>query len=303
MLTKLVKKQEGNALVLVGLAFLGLLTITGLVLDGGTLYMTKSHLQKAANAAVLSGAQELTGIDEGEVKKIVEQVLLDHEEVGSLKSIAITLDKRVNLELTKDVPLNFSKLFGRETARVDVVAAAELGVMGRASGAAPLGIDEAIPLEFNKQYKLKVDQTEVDTGNFGVLALGGTGASTYEENLRNGYNSEIGTGDILGTQTGNIAGKTRTVINELVQRCPYSPGDAILRNCSRVLLVPVYKPHYISTNQLKEVKITGFAYFFVTEPMNHNDTYITGMFIKRTGTGFIEPESNYRGAYSIRLTK
>lgn len=302
LLKQLFQKEQGNALVFVSLALLGLLSITGLVLDGGTLYMTKSHLQKTANAAVLSGAQELTGT-EGEVGTIVDRVLLEHEEEISLKNIVISLDHRVEVELEKEVPLAFSSIFGRETSNVNAVAAAEIGVMGRAYGAAPLGIDEAINLEYNVEYKLKVDETEVDTGNFGVLALGGPGAATYEDNLRDGYSAEIKINDVIETQTGNIAGKTRSVINELTQQCPYNLGEAISRNCSRVLLIPVYKPHYISTNQLKEIKITGFAYFFITEPMSSNDTSITGIFIKKTGTGFIEPGSSDRGAYSIRLTK
>lgn len=302
MFKNLLQKEQGNAIVLVSLALLGLLSMTGLVLDGGTLYMTKSHLQKTANAAVLSGAQELTG-SEAEVENIVDLVLTEHEENASLKNIVISLGNRVEVELEKEVPLAFSRLFGRETSNVNAVAAAEIGVMGRAHGAAPLGIDDSVDLEYNIEYKLKVDQTEVDTGNFGVLALGGPGANTYEDNLRDGYSAEIKLDDVIETQTGNIAGKTRTVINELVQQCPYSLGEAINRDCSRILLVSVYKPHYISTNQLKEIKITGFAYFFITEPMSSNDTYITGMFIKRTGTGFIEPVSSDSGAYSIRLTK
>ncbi len=303
MLLKLFRKEQGNALVLVSFAMLGLLSITGLVLDGGTLYMTKSHLQKTANAAALSGAQELTGTDEVVVEKIIERVLMEHGESESLKSISMTLEDRVEVELSKEIKPVFLKLFGYDTATVEAQATAEIGTMGRAYGAAPLGIDESIELELYKEYKLKVDQHEVDTGNFGVLALGGTGASTYEENLRNGYKDQIGRGDILDTQTGNISGKTRSVINELVQNCPYSPGDAIERNCSRILLVPVYKPYYTSTNQLKQVEITGFEYFFVTEPVHSNDTTITGIFIKMTGTGIIDPGSSSLGAYSIRLTR
>ena len=57
---KLFKKENGNALVLVSLAMMALLAMGGLAIDGGMLFMTKAQLQKAANAAVLSGAQELT---------------------------------------------------------------------------------------------------------------------------------------------------------------------------------------------------------------------------------------------------
>lgn len=302
MLKRLLKKEDGSALILVTFAMLGLLSITGLVIDGGTLYMTKSHLQKTANAAVLSGAQELPNT-EANVKSVVEKVISEHAEEDSLKTLTVNIESRVQVELEKEVPLTFSKLFGRDTANVNVEATAEIGSMGRAYGAAPIGIDDSVTLDYNVEYTLKVDETGVDTGNFGVLALGGPGASTYEDNLRDGYSAEISVGNVLETQTGNIAGKTRTVINEKVQQCPYNIGEAIKRNCSRVILIPVYQPYFTTTNQLKEVKVTGFAYFFVTEPMGSNDTSIRGMFIKRTGTGFIDPASSFRGAYSIRLTK
>lgn len=302
MLKKLIKRQHGNALLLVSFALLGLLSVAGLVVDGGILYMTKSHLQKTANAVVLSGAQELTGT-EAEVKKVVMEVLAGHNEEESLKMVTVALGSRIDVQLEKEVNLTFSRLFGRDVATVSTEAAAEIGAMGRAFGASPIGIDDSITLDYYVTYTLKVDQTGVESGVFGVLALGGPGANTYEDNLRNGYQAEIKIDDVLETQTGNISGKTRTVINEKVQKCPYSVGDAIERNCARIILIPVYKPHNKNTNQLKEVKITGFAYFFVTEPMNNNDTSITGMFIKRTGKGFIEPTTSPKGAYSIRLTK
>ena len=55
----LLAKQNGDILVLVAAAFIGLLGIAGLAIDGGTIYMTKAELQKVANASALSGGQEL----------------------------------------------------------------------------------------------------------------------------------------------------------------------------------------------------------------------------------------------------
>lgn len=301
-LRALFKKEQGNALVLASLAMMGLLAMAGLVIDGGMVYMTKSHLQKVANAAVLSGAQELTNSEE-KVKTIVDEVLASHVEQTSLQQLSITFQDQVSIDLQKPVNLTFSALLGKDVVYVNAHATAQLRVMGRATGAAPLGIDDSIALEHYKVYKLKVDQTEVDTGNFGVLALGGAGADTYEDNLRYGYQEEVKVGDILETQTGNIAGKTRTVVQEKVDGCYENPRDVHDRNCSRVILVPVYKPYYTATNQLQEVQITGFAYFYITESMSMHDTSITGMFIKRPGTGYEEPNASNKGAYSIRLTE
>lgn len=300
---KRIKREEsGNAILFVGLALMTMIAFLGLVIDGGKLYMTKQHLQKTANAAVLSGAQELTNT-EAAVSEVVSEVIAAHQEETSVEALDITMEKRVSIDLKNNVSLSFSKLFGMESAPVEAHAAAELRTMGRAMGAAPLGIDERNNLEYYQEYKLKVDQTEVEYGNFGVLALGGTGAQTYEYNLRYGYDSELKVGDILETQTGNISGKTRSVIDERLTSCPYQPYDTTHRDCSRIILIPVYKPYFTTTNQLKEVEIRGFAYFYITEPMSNNDTSITGMFIKRAGTGFEYPDAANKGAYSIRLTE
>lgn len=297
------KNQDGSTLPLVALMLVGLLAMTGLVIDMGTLYVTKSHLQKTANAAVLSGAQELTSSDTA-VTQVVQHILDDHNERPSLQSLSIELEHKVAIDLEKDVYLKFAQLLGIDRLPVKVHAAAQLGVMGQAEGAAPLGIDEAIPLEFGRTYKLKVDQTEVEQGNFGILALGGPGANTYEDNLRFGYKEELKIGDVIETQTGNIAGKTRSSIRERIENCPYEVGDIHHRDCSRILLVPVYRPfQHESGKQLKKVEITGFAYFYITEPMSPQDTAITGQFIKRSGRGFVDSGASANGAYTIRLTE
>lgn len=299
-LKELKNNQSGSAIVLVSLALIALLAITGLVIDGGKLFVTKSSMQKAANAAVLSGAQELTSTDD-EVTKIVHDILQSHSEDGSLQNLNIQLEDRVSVDLKRDVSLAFSKIFGFDTAPVEVHAAAELRTMGKAVGVAPLGIDDSVPLDFVTEYKLKVDQSGVDHGFFGILALGGTGAATYEENLRNGYQSPLEIGDELETQTGNIAGKTRSVIQEKLDACPI--GDEDERDCERIILIPTYSPMSDDGKQLKEVRVTGFAYFLITAPMDQNDTSITGRFIQRTGTGYEGETALNNGAYSIRLTE
>ncbi|WP_043933101.1 TadE/TadG family type IV pilus assembly protein [Bacillus sp. EB01] len=296
------RDEKGSAIVLVALSMVALLCITGLAIDGSMLYMTKSKLQKVANAAALSGAQELTNTEE-KVTKVVNNILTSHKEPDSLEGLAILEKKKVQVNLSKRMPLSFAGLLGFQAVDVKAAAAASIAPMGRAVGAAPLGIDERVPLEYYKEYKLKTDETGVSSGNFGILALGGPGARTYEENLQYGYRDEIKVGAILNTETGNIAGKTISVVNELVKGCTYLPEDVSERNCSRIILIPVYKEYDKTSNQLKAVQVTGFAYFYITQPMSSNDTSITGMFIKRAGTGFSEVGSLDKGAYIIRLTE
>ncbi|MFZ3589155.1 pilus assembly protein TadG-related protein [Bacillus sp. DJP31] len=296
------KRENGNALILVSLAMVGLLGMTGLVIDGGSLFMTKSHLQKAANAAALSGAQELF-LGEGAVENIVNEVLQFHKEEKQLEKIEIDEENIVKLQLKKEVPLAFSTLFGQDTAPVEAQAAAEVGVMGSAMGAVPLGIDERFELEFYEEYELKTDTTGVDAGWFGILALGGPGAATYYDNFKNGYQYEISVGDVIDTQTGNVAGTTRSAVKERIDACPYAIQTGIEKKCSRIILVPVYQPYNVQSNQVKQVKIKGFAYFYLTEPVSGKDTSVHGMFIKLTGSGTIDESATNRGAFSIRLTE
>ncbi len=299
---RMLTNERGNVVLLMALSLMLLLAMAGIVIDGGSLYVARAQLQKAANAAALSGAQELTGAS-NDVERIARETLHFHHEETSLDLLDIQMEDQVSVGLTRTVPLGFSGILGVDDVPVSVAATAELGVIGEAMGAAPLGIDESIPLVYNQEYRLKVDSSGVDTGNFGVLALGGPGAATYEDNLRFGYGDSIGIGDILETQTGNIAGKTRRSVKERITNCPYPPGEMFHRDCPRILLVPVYRPYNQTSNQLKEVEVTGFSYFYITEPMSSHDTSITGKFIKRAGTGFIKAEAVDRGALAIRLTE
>jgi hypothetical protein len=288
--------------VMVGLAFLVLLAAMALVVDGGTVYVERSHLQKTANAAVLSGAQELTHQQEA-VTNVIQTILQRHEETASLQSSAINMGQNVSVQLSKTVSLGFSKLLGMDTVTVAANAAALITPIGSATGAAPLGIDDSIVLQFGQQYKLKVDQTGVVAGNFGILALGGPGANTYEDNLMHGYSNEVQVGDIIDTQTGNIAGDTRQAVQYRVDSSPYVSGDTSHPDDPRIILVPVYKPYDFTSNQMKQIEVTGFAYFYITDPMSSQDTSITGMFIKKTGAGAAKPGASDRGAYTIRLTE
>ncbi|MFZ3577018.1 pilus assembly protein TadG-related protein [Virgibacillus sp. DJP39] len=299
IIRELLRKQDGNVLILVSLAFAGLLAITGLVMDGSRLYMTKADLQKVANAAALSGAQELTSNDEAIVRSIVDEVLVKHNEIAALDTVNVLLNDRVKVNLQRDVPLAFSKLFGIETVNIKADATASLGVMGRATGAVPLGVDESFVLEFGEEYPLKVGSGDSEYGNFGILALAGPGAKTYEETFRDGYSEELQVGDIVNTESGNVSGKTRDVVQTRVNSC----NDMYARDCDRVILALIYKPYANELNKVKQVQITGFAYFYIKEPMSATDTSITGIFMKRTGKGFADPNAVNRGAYSIKLTE
>ncbi|GGD00157.1 hypothetical protein GCM10007216_33620 [Thalassobacillus devorans] len=297
---RMIKKENGNAIVLVALAMGGMIALTGLVIDGGHLFMNKSHLQKTANAAALSGAQELLN-DNAAVRAVVDEVLAAHDERESLLE-PFSPEKQVHVKLKRDVPLFFSSLFGVEHLPVAAEAKAGINPMGETKGAVPLGINESVELIYGNTYQLKVDAGDSEAGNFGVLALEGPGAKSYEESLTHGFDENLKVGTVINTQTGNIAGATRRGIDFRINECPNPEGNMQVRDCERIMKVIVYKPEEQATNQLKSVRITGFAYFYVTERMGQNDDSIQGVFIRRAGDGTAGGEGTPdRGAYAIRL--
>jgi hypothetical protein len=236
---------------------------------------------------------------------VVNKILQANGDKDSLKQIVIKPNNqnRLRVVLEKDVPTSFMKLFNINDVKVTVASAADILPMSRGRGAVPLGIDDSVQLEYLKEYSLKVASGDSTTGNFGILALSGTGASLYEQDLLYGYKSELKVGDIIATQTGNVDGKTRSSINSRISSCPYAVDDYTHRDCPRIVLVSVYKPYNVQSNQVKQVKITGFAYFYIKSPMGSNDTSIDGYFIQKAGSGYGDATISDKGAYAIRLTE
>lgn len=309
--------QDGNVTVLFAFILTGLLAMTSVVIEGGMLYATKMHLQKTANATVLSGAQELLNT-ESAVRSVAGQILSYHGETASLVNLSVAMRDRTTVVLQKDVQLHLAKALGMDQVPVRVKATAMIDAMGAAVGAVPVGIPESLVLTFGQETRLKVDQTQVSNGYFGILALGDTaagGASTYETNLEYGYKGMLSVGDLVDTKTGNVAGDTQKAVQARLNRDPYPAGDISHSDDPRILLVPVYIAcpqnansidecrNYQLSGQMKRIAITGFAYFYLTQPFDSSTKEVVGTFIERTGNGFSKPGADNRGAYAIKLTE
>jgi Flp pilus assembly protein TadG len=310
-------RQDGNVAVLAAFVLAALMGITAVVVDGGKVYAVKMHLQKTANATVLSGAQELTATEQN-VRDVANHVLQAHREAAILVNLSVDMKDRTTAVMKKDVDMGLAKVLGFAKVQVNVKATAKIESMGAAVGAAPIGIDESTVLVYGQSYRLKVDNDLATNGNFGIIALGDVaagGASTYETNLEFGFKGLLSVGDLVDTKTGNVAGDTQKAVQARLNRSPYTEGDTSHRDDSRILLVPVYKAcpqnansiddctNYQESGQLKRIVITGFAYFYLTAPMDYDNKEIIGEFIERTGTGFSKPGAVNRGAYRIKLTE
>lgn len=298
----LLKSEQGNIMVLFAFSMVLIIGMVGLVVDMGMVFKEKSDLKKVATTAALSGAQELSNGDSARVQNVVNTVISSYQEQTSLQNVQIDLGDKVKVSLRKPVPLAFAKIFGLKSITVQESAASKLFPIGTLYGAIPLGVDESTQITYGQTVSLKVGAGDSTTGNFGILALAGNGARTYEETLKYGFNENLSVGDIVPTQTGNIAGSTQDGVNYRLNQCPNPGGDTTVRECARILPIVVYKPYGTGT-KLDKIIVTGFAFFYLQEPMSSNDTAILGTFIKRVDTGTYKGGSVDRGAYMSRLVE
>src|SRR5690606_15931985 len=129
-------------------------------------------------------------------------------------------------------------LFGFKQLQVSAEAAAMIGPVVGCTGVIPVGVpwDD---FEFGQVYELKIDahSGRKYQGNFGALALGGTGANTYRNNLKYGYQGMLRVGDQVYTEPGNMAGPTRQGIEYRLKQAPSIPGQPWYENTARIAIV------------------------------------------------------------------
>jgi Flp pilus assembly protein TadG len=304
-LSRLAADERGGAFVLVSLMMLGLLGFAALVTDFGLYTLNKQRLINAVDAAALAGAAELSPAgsgDEALAKSCAEQYALQNgaDPAGLTVSISTSPSglKVVEVTAEKEVDFILARLLGYTSGKVQAAASAAVAGVTSCRGVAPLLVPKQ-NFQFGKRYTLKYGDPAFP-GNFGALALGGTGASTYRQNLIYGYSGEIAVGDMVTTEPGNMSGPTEG-IDERLARCKNNcTVDHFEPGCPKILIIPVYNPSG-TLHGRSQVKVEGFAAFLVDRADSEKDE-IHGYFICTTVEGeadFSRPPDT--GLYAVRL--
>ncbi|MCL7746730.1 pilus assembly protein TadG-related protein [Halalkalibacter alkaliphilus] len=297
---RFLKQEEGAVIVLVALCMTMFIGFMALVIDMGSLYLEKSRLQKMADAAVLAAAQELPGNREKSMKTAHQTILLNGGEPTHFQTVINQSNSLIEVIGSKKGTLFFAKALGIKEPLIQAKAVVQLQPLSSGKGAIPLGVQPSMNLSFGAVQTLKVSDSA--SGNFGAIALTGTGARNYETDLRNGYEFELKVGAVLGTQTGNLAGPTRDAVTPRIAACPnatyldYPPG------CQRVVLIPIFEPVQADQNQIKQVRVLGFASFFIESVASTNQgAEVTGRFIQVAHSGeSSQGQTNY-GTFGFKL--
>ena len=124
--------DEGQVLVMVALMMVGVVSVVGLVSDGGLVFAQRRDLQNVADAAAAAGAMQ---IDEAVYRSTGEVVLdeqlardaaalyLDTE--GGLAYLVNVLPDRVEVAVSRQATTGFLRVIGIDGVEVSASASAE----------------------------------------------------------------------------------------------------------------------------------------------------------------------------------
>ncbi len=298
------RSNRGSSTVLFALALAAIIASGALVIDIGNVSWEKARLSATMDSAALAGAQELI-TDPTNTETVVLNYIANNGITMDTSDVDIdTSSKTVRVHGSITVHNLLAGVFGIDSEDVYAEAEAKVENIRTITGARPLAVVQQT-FEYGRMYTLKEGGGDGTCGNYAAISLGGNGAAIYRDNLLYGYSGSISVGDIIVTETGNIAGTTQTSINQLISSCSHTPQCTYLsynRNCSRIIFIPVVNT--LNVNGKKCVKVLGFATFFLEGVTLHSgQADVIGRFITYSMQGQTSSLINDYGTYGIRLIK
>ncbi len=294
---RLLKNEQGFALVLVSIGMASLLGIMALVSDFGRLALARQKLVNAVDSGAIAGALELSSSQNPDLasQKATELAVVNG---APFEGVSVSIDgNKLTVEAVRNVEMIFSRLFGIQNRDVSAKATAAVGELTSYRGIAPLSIREQ-PLVFGQLVTIKFGSPD-SPGNFGALALDGKGASNYKKNLIYGFSEEVHIGQKLATEPGNMSGPTDGIDQRLARCTDGCTFDNFKPDCPRVLVIPMYNNDIQGRD---EIIVTGFAAFFIDRAISATDE-IKGYFVKMASEGSINLANTPKSLYGAKLVE
>jgi len=280
------KRERGSVVILVALGLTTLLGFGALVTDVGMFYAQKAKLQNAVDAAALAGVQELP-----KDPSRAEQFAQDYATRNNVSDITVDFEARnskIIVSAKKKVPTYLARIWGITEGNLSATARAIMLPPSSISGAVPLSIEKQ-DFVYGETYTLKFGSGEETSGTgyegwFGPLRLNGNGAKDYTTDLANGYNGTFSIGQIVDIENGNMSGPTKTGVEERLARDTRVPRNTFNnydRDAPEIIYVPIIEVINKSSGTVSQVKIVGFAGFFLEGVAgNGTESIISGRFVK-----------------------
>lgn len=292
--------ERGNTVLIVALVMVVLLSVTALVVDLGFVYLERARLVTGAEASALAGAASFPYREEGDYQKEhYEDAIREAEKVAEknglkdfeIKLLPVDEDRKEEIEVVakKEVGYTFARIMGYYEQEVRGMAAAEAVPISGFFGVVPFGIPEE-DFEGDGTYDLKVPAGEGEEGNYQPLALGGTGTNNYRDNLEDGYDDILRTGDFVDTEPGNMGNPTSQGLKDRYYED------------RREITIPIVS--YMGEGR-GEVEILGFGAFHLEDYDNSapGHTVFQGTFHEKVADGELAREGKDYGLRGTRLVR
>ena len=304
------KNESGQAIVLMALSLAVIMGMAAFVIDVGSWYHTKRHLQGTADAAALAGAQLLPTNSGGAKSQALTYANKNGGNVlaGDISvSTTVFQNDTISVKAKKTDAGIFSGVLGIASANIKASAKARVGPPLQARYVAPMVVYCDHPLihncnsnsmpDFNVNTNMNYDPMGAP-GAFGMLNLsGGNGTpGTSEEAawILKGFDKYLGLGDYKSDPGAKFSSQN-------IQ-------SALDARIGTVLLFPVFRV-LDGTGQNAEYEIIGWIGFHLTsyDVHGHSATlhgyfteFIAQGILASSGGGPSGPSSSF-GVKSIQL--
>lgn len=294
------KPKKGNASVILCILITVIFGFAAFALDIGLVYTEKVKLSNAMDSAALAGALELPS-NEVKAKALAQDYLRKNGVDTNNIAIGIAADKKsIQIAGTVNVKHLFAPIIGIQSSNISAGNSAIIGPVKSVKG----GIRPFAVQKFNFSYgdliTLKTGAGDGYSGNYGTVALGGTGNNVFRNNALYGYNGTIAVGDYIDTETGDMAGTANEIKNYI--NSEISSFNNFPRNSIRIWTIPIVNSFMV--NGRGQIQVSGFAEFYVEDIYKKSGNIeIRGRFIQYVINAPIDTKLNDTGLYGARLSK
>jgi Putative Flp pilus-assembly TadE/G-like len=317
------RMSRGQTIIVLALALPALLGAVALGTDVAIFYYNWVQLQKAADAAVLAGANYLPD-NPDQAKAIANQYAqTDGAKAGEIVATTVSEDDlSLTIKLQRTVPYYFAKVLGLATGVVATTATASPefppstvnantpanvppggdnnGTSGTFCantgdcGLIPIGLDYGTAYSNGNQITLQ--QGQIGPGNWDLLALGATGGNNLRSNIATGYGGPVSVNDWILSEPGKKVGPIDQGFQDRLTLAASADPSGTFSNHSlknpRVLIVPVVDWQH--PNGRKQVLVKAFATLWLD---SYSGGQVTVHFISQViANSFGDPNAPYFGS-------
>ncbi len=335
-------RERGQAMVLFAFALVALCGLVGMSVDVGQIVYNRTRMQAAADAAAIAAAQDLPSVDAATTTANTYMANNGATLAASTIQFSQTYGANDTVRVTagKSVTYTFLKVIGLSGTNVTATAKARAANYSGGSGLVPWGLIASnnnnsnllqnacylgqvggVPqFQQNVSCTMKYGAGTNAGGDFGSLALDGTGSSVYRDAIGNGSNNPYKVGDLVEPQTGNMQGPTNQGITDrfadpVPAGCPGHSRNQVLvttngvtsirpgcEESPRIIVIPVVD----KIQNPQKSTILGFAFMFLTgSQTNGGHSQVTGEFVKFVTelSGGIYSGTSASGATAVKFVE